>query len=145
MKYFWAPILIAFLLSCDSDPDNRNPFLQEVRFRFEVNLNLPLYNNLNTIGNPVFIGNAGVGTRGAFVIKNSIDSFLAFEASCPNHAPNSCSTMTISGQNVVCGCEDFEYSLFTGQHLNRPEDGTRSFDLLFYQATQSGNVVTISN
>ena len=79
-------------------------------------------NDLNNIGNPVYVGNTGVGTRGAFVMRTSFDSFFAFEASCPNHAPNNCSTMSIQGQNVICSCEDFEYNLFTGGHLNRPDD-----------------------
>jgi nitrite reductase/ring-hydroxylating ferredoxin subunit len=119
--------------------------LQEVRFRFEINLNLPLYNDLNNIGNPVYVGNNGVGTRGAFVIKASLNTFYAFEASCPNHTPNECSTMTIDGQNVVCGCEGYTYSLFTGQQLDRPNDGNRYYDLLFYNAAQNGNTVVISN
>ncbi|MGW9684245.1 Rieske (2Fe-2S) protein [Flagellimonas sp. 2504JD1-5] len=138
-------ILLFFLIACSSDSTNRNPFLQEVNFRFELNLNLPLYNNLNTIGNPVYIGNTGVGTRGVFVMKTSLDSFFAFEASCPNHAPNNCSTMIIDGQNVVCSCEEYTYSLFTGQQLNRPNDGNRYYDLLFYRTTQSGNIVAVFN
>ena len=145
MKHIWGICLLFVLLSCSSDSTNRNPYLQEVSFRFELNLNLPLYSNLNTIGNPVYVGNSGVGTRGAFVIKSSLDSYYAFEASCPNHAPNDCSTMTIDGQNVVCSCEGYTYSLFTGQQLDRPDDGKRYHDLLFYRATQSGNVVIISN
>lgn len=146
MRYFCAALLTLFLWGCESDPTNRNPFLQEVQFRFELNLNLPLYNNLNTIGNPVYIGNIGVGTRGAFVMKSSIgEEFVAWEASCPNHAPNNCSTMTINGQNVTCTCEDFEYSLFNGQHLNRPDDGARYYDLLFYRARFSNGTVIISN
>jgi nitrite reductase/ring-hydroxylating ferredoxin subunit len=145
MKQFWAIVLLAVILSCSSDSSNRNPYLQEVRFRFELNLNLPLYNDLNNIGNPVYVGNNGVGTRGAFVIKSSLNTFYAFEASCPNHTPNNCSTMTIDGQNVVCGCEGYTYSLFTGQQLDRPDDGNRYYDLLFYNATQSGNTVIISN
>lgn len=145
MKYFWGSALFILLISCSSDSANRNPYLQEVSFRFELNLNLPLYSGLNTIGNPVYVGNNGVGTRGAFVIKSSLDSFFAFEASCPNHTPNNCSTMTIDGQNVVCDCEGFTYNLFTGQQLDRPDDGKRYYDLLFYRATQSGNIVTISN
>ncbi|WP_190810051.1 hypothetical protein [Flagellimonas sp. S3867] len=145
MRHLGGIILLLFLMACSSDSTNRNPFLQEVNFRFEINLNLPLYNNLNNIGNPVYIRNTGVGTRGIFVMKSSLDSFFAFEASCPNHAPNNCSTMTIDGQNVVCSCEDFTYSLFTGQHLNRPDDGNRYYDLLFYRATQSGNIIAIFN
>ncbi|UII78108.1 hypothetical protein [Flagellimonas sp. CMM7] len=145
MRHFWSCILLIFLISCDSDSTNRNPFLQEVGFRFDLNLNLPLYSDLNNIGNPVFVDNNGVGTRGAFVIKSGLDTFFAFEASCPNHAPNNCSTMTIDGQNVTCSCEGYTYSLFTGQQLDRPDDGNRYYDLLFYRATQSGNTITISN
>ncbi len=145
MKYFWSLALLVSLISCSSDSTNRNPYLQEVSFRFELNLNLPLYTNLNTIGNPVYVGNSGVGTRGAFVIKSSLDTYYAFEASCPNHTPNSCSTMTIDGQNVVCSCEGYTYNLFTGQQLERPDDGNRYYDLLFYRATLNGNVVVISN
>lgn len=145
MRSFFSLFLLLLLISCSSDSTNRNPFLQEVGFRFDLDLNLPLYTNLNTIGNPVYVGNSGVGTRGAFVIKSSLDTFFAFEASCPNHAPNNCSTMNIEGQNVVCSCEGYTYSLFTGQQLDRPEDGNRYYDLLFYRATQNGNVVTISN
>ena len=145
MKHFWVLALTLFFLACDSGTEDRNPFLQEVPFRFDLNLNLPLYNNLNTIGNPVYVGNAGVGIRGAFVMRSSLDTFLAFEASCPNQTPSACSTMEIEGQNVGCPCDDLVYSLFTGQLLNRPDDGARYFDLLFYRATQSGSIVTISN
>ena len=145
MRFPFAFIILMLLLACENDGTNRNPYLQEVGFSFELNLNLPLYNNLNNIGNPVYVGNTGVGTRGAFVMKTSLDNYFAFEASCPNHVPNECSTMTIDGQNVVCSCDDFSYSLFTGQQFDRPDDGKRYYDLLFYRATQRGNSVIISN
>ena len=145
MKYIWGLLLLFLLLSCESDPTNRNPYLQEVSFRFDLNLNLPLYNDLSNIGNPVYVGNNGVGTRGAYVMRTGLDTFFAFEASCPNHTPSSCSTLQLDGQNVTCSCEDFTYSLFTGQQLNRPDDGNRYYDLLFYRAVRNGDVVTISN
>ena len=145
MRYFWAFVLLIFLISCSADSTNRNPFLQEVSFRFDLNLNLPLYNDLNNIGNPVYVGNDGVGTRGAFVMRSGLDTYIAFEASCPNQTPNNCSTMEIDGQNVVCPCDGFVYSLFTGQLLERPDDGNRYYDLLFYRAVRNGNIVTISN
>lgn len=144
MKHFWGLCLLLTLFACSSDSTNRNPYLQEVSFRFDLNLNLPLYSNLKNVGNPVYVGNSGVGTRGAFVM-NIGSGYYAFEASCPNHAPNDCSTMTIDGQNVVCSCEGYTYSLFTGQQLDRPNDGKRYHDLLYYRATLSGNVVVISN
>lgn len=145
MKRFWLVFLVAILFSCDSERTNRNPYLQDLGFRFDANLNLPLYSALKNTGNAVYVGNQTVGTRGVFVMNVGFNTFRAFEASCPNHAPSSCSTMILNGQNAVCSCEDFEYSLFTGQQLGRPDDGTRYYDMLEYHTTFSGNTVIISN
>lgn len=145
MRYPCAFFLMVLLLSCDSDKTNRNPFLQEIGFRFDINLNLPLYSPLTNAGNAVYIGNQGVGIRGVFVINIGFDQFRAFEASCPNHVPNTCSTMELNGNSVTCSCEDYEYSLYTGQLLNRPDDGKRYYDMLEYRTTFSGNVVSVLN
>lgn len=145
MKRIFALILFVFLLSCDKQQTNRNPFLQEIGFAFDLNLNLPLYSPLTNIGSSVYVGNQQVGTRGVFVTRVNFDTLRAFEASCPNHAPNDCSTMTINGSEVVCSCEEYKYSLFTGQMLNRPDNGQRFFDMLEYRATLSGNSALISN
>ena len=145
MRSLWFFLSLALMLSCSSDRGTRNPFLQEVGFRFDINLNLPLYSPLTNTGNAVYVGSLGVGTKGAFVINTGFNVFRAFEASCPNHAPNSCSTMVLDGQIAKCSCEDYEYSLFTGQQLNRPDDGKRYYDMLEYRATQSGSSVIISN
>lgn len=131
-------------MACSDDPSNRNPYLQEIGFRFDINLNLPLYSPLNFISNSVYVNSSGSGIRG-FFITNTGTGFRAFEASCPNHPPNSCSTMEMEGQLARCACEGYEYSLFTGQLLNRPNDGERYFDMLEYRASQNGNVITVSN
>ncbi len=144
MNRIWCFLLIVFLLSCSEDRTNRNPYLQEVGFQFDINMNLPLYSPLTNVGTAIYIGNQTVGTRGAFVI-NAGSGFMAFEASCPNHAPNDCSTMRLDGQIARCPCEGYEYSLFTGQMLNRPDDGKRYHDMLYYRATSNGNIVIISN
>ena len=145
MKGIGRLVFMLVLFSCNNDRGTRNPFLQEVGFRFELNLNLPLYSPLTNTGNVVYVGANGVGTRGVFVINSGFDQFRAFEASCPNHVPNDCSTLRRSGQTATCDCEDYEYSLFTGQQLNRPSDGNRYYDMLEYRTTFNGNVVSVSN
>lgn len=145
MKRIIALILFVFLLSCDKQQTNRNPFLQEIGFAFDLNLNLPLYSPLTNIGSSIYVPNQQVGTKGVFVTNTGFDVFRAFEASCPNHAPNDCSTMTMNGQVATCSCEDYEYSLVTGQMLNRPDDGQRYYDMLEYRTSFSGNTVLISN
>ncbi len=145
MRRLWSLLFLIVVLSCDNDRGERNPFLQEVGFRFDLNLSLPLYSPLTNTGNAVYVGANGVGTRGIFVINVGFDQFRAFEASCPNHAPNECSTLELDGQTATCPCEDYEYSLFTGQQLSRPEDGNRYYDMLEYRATFNGGVVVVSN
>ncbi|NNJ89691.1 MAG: hypothetical protein HKP53_09835 [Eudoraea sp.] len=144
MRHFYMLLLLLSLLACSNDQGQRNPYLQEIGFRFEINLNLPLYSPLTNPGNAVYIGSQGVGIRGAFVINTGF-AYRVFEASCPNHSPNSCSTTTLEGQTALCGCEGYEYSLFNGLQLSPPDDGERYFNMLEYRATQSGNVVVISN
>ncbi|NHF58712.1 hypothetical protein FK220_005135 [Flavobacteriaceae bacterium TP-CH-4] len=145
MKRIWGLLFMIFLFSCDNDRGTRNPYLQEIGFRFDLNLSLPLYSPLTNTGNAVYVGANGVGTRGVFVINAGFDQFRAFEASCPNHPPNDCSTMELNGQTAVCPCEDYEYSLFTGQQLSRPDDGNRYYDMLEYRAVFNGGVVSVSN
>ncbi|WP_276388706.1 hypothetical protein [Eudoraea chungangensis] len=145
MKRLLYAFSLILILACSNDEGNRNPYIQEVGFRFEMNLNLPLYSPLTNIGNAIYVGNQGVGVRGAFVMKSGFDQYIAWEASCPNHPPNNCSTMDLNGQTVTCSCEGYEYNLFNGQQANRPDDGQQYYDLLFYQTSFNNNTVVISN
>lgn len=145
LKAAQALLLCLVFLACSNDEERRNPFLPDISFTIELNLNLPLYSPLTNIGNAVYVGTAGVGVRGIFVINTGFDLFRAFEASCPNQSPSSCSTMESDGQVATCPCDDFEYNLLTGQQLNRPDDGERYYDMLEYRAVKSGNSVVISN
>lgn len=144
MRSIQMLFLFFLLLACSNDQGQRNPYLQEIGFRFEINLNLPLYSPLTNPGNSVYIGGQGVGIRGVFVTNTGF-AYRVFEASCPNHSPSSCSTTELSGQTAICDCEGFEYSLFTGQQFSVPDDGMRYYNMLEYQASQSGNIVIISN
>lgn len=138
-------LILLIITACSNDGTNRNPYLQEIGFRFEANLNLPSYSPLTNTGSVVPIRSELAGTRGVFVINVGFDQFRAFEASCPNHAPNDCSTMELDGQIAICSCEDYQYSLFTGQLLNTPEDENRYYNMLEYRAVLSGGSVIISN
>lgn len=145
MNRVCALFFMLIFIACNTDTTNRNPYLQEIGFRFDMNLNLPLYSPLTNTGNAIYVGAAGAGTAGFFAINSGFNQFRAFEASCPNHAPNDCSTMVLNGQTATCSCEDYEYSLFTGQMLNRPDDGKRYYDMLEYRTSFGGNVLSVSN
>ena len=134
------------LVSCDNSSTHRNPYLREANFTFEVNLNLPLYGSLNTPGNAIYIDNSNVGLRGVIVFNAGFGSFFAWEASCPNHIPNQCSTMIIEGGvTCKCSCEGYTYSLSNGVPLSDPVEDKKLYGLLNYRVDVQGNVLFISN
>lgn len=143
-KITYLILTLIFILSCSkNDTSNRNPYLPDADFSFDINLNLPLYGSLSTPGSSIYIGNNNVGIKGVFVF-NTGSSYLAWEASCPNHAPSSCSTMVIEGgTSCRCACEDYLYSLADGSPLVDSE--VKLHGLLFYRVDVNGNVLRVSN
>ena len=115
MKKHLILFVIPLFFGCDKENfSNNNPYLPSYSFSLNINLSLPQYSNLQFPSNAVYINNGSAGIRGIFVF-NTGSGYVAFDAACPNQALSSCSTMTLSGINVVCPCDDAIYSLFTGQ------------------------------
>lgn len=115
MKKYIFLLLIPLLFGCDKEEfQNNNPYLPNYGFNVNINMNLPQYSGLQFPSNGVYIGNAGVGVRGIFVF-NTGSGYVAYDAACPNQALSSCSTMTLSGIDAICPCDNVRYSLFSGQ------------------------------
>ncbi|OIQ17644.1 MAG: hypothetical protein BM557_08105 [Flavobacterium sp. MedPE-SWcel] len=115
MRYVFLVLLFPILFGCSSNSiNNNNRYLPNYNFSIDINMELPLYTNLQFTGNPVFIDQAGIGINGVFVM-NTGGGYVAYEASCPNQELDSCSAMSLDGIMAVCPCDDVEYSLFGGQ------------------------------
>ena len=137
-------ILINFIfITCSKDSLNRNPFLNELDFEFSINLNLPLYNDLKFTGGSVMINE--FGHQGIILYNLNNNNYLAWEASCPNHKPNSCSKTKILGSLTKCGCENYQYSLATGQLLNPSSNDNNQYPMINYGVRISGNNLVIYN
>ncbi len=137
MKYVVFGLFFV-LLGCSENTVERNPYLYEVRFDQNINLALPAFDNLNYQGGSLYWGNGGIK---GLLLFNLSGTIMAWEASCPNHAPSNCSTVQINGVTASCPCEDIQYSLATGQPLT--EGAT--YSLLFYKVQQNGTAVRIYN
>ena len=142
---FICLIQLGFLLvyNCSERPIDRNPYLVDIRFQREFNLSLPLYSNLNYVGGSLLIEDAGI--NGIILFNLNGSSFLAWEATCPNHLPSSCSKLGIEGVIAVCDCESFQYSLATGQLLNPSEELSLPQPLLFYQVQNYDGILNVTN
>ncbi|MCF8713325.1 hypothetical protein JM658_00650 [Joostella atrarenae] len=146
MKHILYSLFTLFIFSACSGDDSSfdNPNLIEPGFSYSINLNLPLYAGLATPGTAVYVNDSNVGIRGIFVI-NLFGSYRAWEASCPNHPPNNCSTMTLSGVTCKCSCEEYEYELAGGSLISEPTGETSTYPLQEYNVTANGSIIKISN
>ena len=137
-------VLIGFvvLLGCSKTAVERNPFLLENSFDQSINLALPAFDNLSYAGGSMYWPYGGI--RGLLLYNLNGNTIMAWEASCPNHELKSCSTLqtdALVSPTASCSCEDYQYSLATGQPLT--EGAT--YSLLFYKVQKSGTVVRIYN
>ena len=137
---FFLLLILLGIFSCSKNQLNNNPYLQDISFEKVINLNLPQYDNLKYSGGSIYLQSGGIK---GLLLFNINDQIMAWEASCPNQYPSSCSKMTINGVQSICSCEDFKYSLATGQILSNSEK--ESYPMKLYYSEKNGNSVRISN
>ena len=136
--------LVLFLLaSCSTDKIERNPYLTNVKFNVQINLNLPSYDLLRFAGGSLRLNQGGI--NGVLVFNLNGNDYLAWDASCPNHSLMDCSKLDIFGVLAKCSCENYQYSLATGHLLNPDEEVKSSYPMLFYNVRNSNNQLFISN
>ena len=133
------------LFGCSTNStNNNNPYLPNYTVNLDINMSLPQYSDLKFVSNGIYV--AGQGVRGVFVF-NTGSGYVAFDAACPNQALSSCSTMTfkkiddqrIDRTNVVCACDNAQYSLFSGQSAGK------SYPLKQYRVEVNGNLLRVYN
>ena len=141
MKKLLFVLSILLLTTCKKDDDNINNcnFLLNVGVNRTISLNLPQYSDLQFTTNSVYVANEG---NAGIYVTNVGGNFRAYDAADPNHAPDSCSFMSLNGTIVTCGCQDEnQYNLLTGFS----QGGQLPCALQEYRVTANGNELTISN
>ena len=88
-----------FILSCENEQSNYNPYLPDISFERIINLSLPSYDNLNFTGGSVKID--GIGVCGV-ILFNFNNDILAWEACDPNHKKrDDCPGLNIDGVHKI--------------------------------------------
>lgn len=136
-------LLFTVVIGCSKSALERNPHLYDLSFRQEIPLNLPQYDGLRFAGGTLTL--TQFGHKGIHVFNLNGNDFLAWEASCPNHTPNECSRTEILGVLAECSCENYRYSLATGQLLAENNTGDTVYPLVNYFIEKRGNSLFISN
>ena len=134
------PIIVCVIFGCQGDIVEQNPYLNNLpSFEFELNLDLPLYDNLRFAGGTLTLSQLGL--KGVHLYNLDGSQILAWEASCPNQIPSDCSKTIVNGIEAVCSCDDSIYSLVTGQPLSKGVE----YGLVNYGVRRTGNLVLVYN
>lgn len=133
--------LIFICLGCSGDDDLRqNPYLPDLNFTLQLDLSLPEYNQLNFPGNKFVTKNYGI--NGIVIYNFNNDQYMAFELTDPNHVPQPCSELIVTGIEARCSCDDGNvYTIITGQ----PISGAGEYALKPYRVERRGSVLQITN
>jgi nitrite reductase/ring-hydroxylating ferredoxin subunit len=138
-KFILSLFAIGLTLSCsENSVSDNNPFLPNYTFSFTIDRTFGTYNDLNFAGNGFFYSQAGAGVRGV-IIFNTGNGINAWEAACPNQQLATCSSMTISGVNAKCPCDNKLYSLYTGQSAGE------KYPMKQYRTEVNGSVIRVFN
>ena len=96
-----AKFLIVFLLSIFSCGDSNN-YIRNVYVDVEIDLSLPEFSNLSTVGNSLFIEG---GNKGIIIYRHSNYEYKIYDRNC-SYEPNlECSYIdSINSIIAFCGC-----------------------------------------
>ena len=124
------------ITSCNSKED----YIQEVYVNIDVDLNLPLYSDLQVSGNSMFIEG---GVEGIIIYHGVGDDYKVYDRNCTYEPSLSCSYIdSVSSGIAYCGCCASAFLLAQdGEVANSPA----LLPLKKYYFSLSGDQMIISN
>ncbi len=137
-KVLMITFAIGILAGCNDD-DGQKDCNPEYLISASININLPLYSELETRG-WTYVGGEGTGTRGIIVVKTN-SGYKAYDRNAPHICPTPNSTLeVIDDIKMYCPEDGAEWILLTGQPLHTADRAPR-----VYPASRSGDIITIYN
>ena len=84
-----------------------------------INISLPSYSSLNTIGGWKYVSG---GSQGIIIYRQSYNQFSAYDRHCTYNADNPCGQASVDSTNsfVECSCDSSQYQLYDGLVIQGP-------------------------
>lgn len=137
-----ALVFITTLLSSIScEPDLSDDPIPYAPFSpIYINLNLPAYNSVRTVGGYVYVDG---GVRGIILYHESQFNYIAYERNCSYHPNDACATVNIDASLLfmVDPCCNSQFASATGL----PTGGVAWRPLRKYATSLSGTDLTITD
>jgi hypothetical protein len=142
MRTALLSILVFVVLSSSSCRQRLHP-VPDIPFNINIDINLPTYSGLQSIGGSTYIDNIGV--KGVVVYRRSMDEFVAFDRMSTAAGGDTCTGLFVDPDNLLIlldPCTPSKFSLFDGSLITGPAEwGLRSYRVVF----NGVNVLNIQN
>jgi Rieske Fe-S protein len=133
--------LLINILSCSKDENMADTAIPNVEVNEKININDPLYNNLNNVGGFVYLNG---GALGIILYRESPEVVRAYERTCTYDPTEVCSQLdvnVVTRQAADGDCCGSIFSLIS----NIVVQGPATKPMLEYQTTFDGTYVTVTN
>lgn len=139
MKLLFILFFTLILIGCNK---NNNHPVPNIAFDMTIDINLPSYNALISVGTWAFVTG---GSRGIIVYRRSIDEFVAFDRHSPEDPDGICPQPLFPDPDNFLTLDDTcsaaTFSLYDGSPISGSDYGLRQ-----YQTSYNGtNLVRIYN
>lgn len=142
MRIALALVMVFLTLSSSSCRQRLHP-VPDIPFNFNIDINLPTYAALQSIGNHVYVDNIGV--KGVVVYRRSMDEFVAFDRMSTAAGGDTCQPLFVDPDNLLIlldPCTPSTFSLFDGSLITGPAEwGLRAYRVMF----NGMNIINIQN
>lgn len=109
--------LVSRLQSCQTTRETTNCF-PSTAIQVTLDLNLPAFQNLQNVGNWLYIHEQSSGTNGLIVVRTK-DGFNIYDRNAPHLCPDGNNTVlkVVDNIKIVCSKDGAEWILLTGEML----------------------------
>lgn len=127
--------------SCSSRDDTVNCF-PESNINVVLNLNLPAYQNLQTVGGWIYVDEQSSGTRGLIVVRTT-NGFKIYDRNAPHICPDNSTTLIVQNSiKIICPKDGAEWILLTGEPIKISQLAPKTYT---YTLESNSNTLFIQN
>lgn len=155
--FLLVPVVLFSTCKKDKNQISATDFFNPVLVDFYINLDLPLYTDLNYPNGYVYEKNQGYKQRGVIVYNTGFsgpDQYVAFDRSCPFKVDSSCSYVSVDSSLLYYRCGQYTgvggkfipccNSKFVASNGSQME-GPAPRPLKQYYVSVSGKILHITN
>ena len=137
MKIRILALFCLLFFSCQKEED----YIQNVMVDYNLNLSLPEYSDLQTVGNYIFIEDEGV--KGIIVYRQDFNTYKTYDRNCSFEPSLSCARIdSVNSSIAICKCCN---SMFFLEQNGETIDGPALLPLKQYPNNFSGDFLYIYN